>query len=56
MHGIQGGTVIGSARCQAFRTPEGRLQAAKNLVLRDINCLVWLDGAHGWFGLTLSYF
>ena len=27
-----GGTVIGSARCQAFREREGRLKAARNLV------------------------
>eukprot|EP00045_Choanoeca_perplexa_P009750 m.95365 g.95365 ORF g.95365 m.95365 type:complete len:844 (+) comp15014_c0_seq1:63-2594(+) len=39
-----GGTVIGSARCKAFRTPEGRLQAAKNLVERDINCLIVIGG------------
>ena len=32
--------MIGSARCAAFRTREGRKLAAKNLVMCDINCLV----------------
>jgi 6-phosphofructokinase 1 len=40
----QGGTVIGSARCAAFRTREGRRQAAKNLVLRGIDALVCIGG------------
>src|SRR6186997_2327895 len=31
-----GGTVIGTARCAAFRTRAGRLQAAKNLLERGI--------------------
>eukprot|EP00730_Choanoeca_flexa_P002949 TRINITY_DN11238_c0_g2_i3.p1 TRINITY_DN11238_c0_g2~~TRINITY_DN11238_c0_g2_i3.p1 ORF type:complete len:863 (+),score=216.72 TRINITY_DN11238_c0_g2_i3:65-2590(+) len=39
-----GGTVIGSARCQEFRTREGRLKAAKNLVERDIDCLIAIGG------------
>lgn len=34
------GTVIGSARCAAFRTREGRLQAACNLIKRGITNLV----------------
>ena len=29
---FQGGTVIGSARCKAFRERSGRLKAALNLV------------------------
>ncbi|RWS18485.1 ATP-dependent 6-phosphofructokinase-like protein, partial [Leptotrombidium deliense] len=39
-----GGTVIGSARCAAFRTKEGRLKAAENLVKRGINNLVIIGG------------
>lgn len=37
---INSGTVIGSARCAAFRTREGRLQAANNLIKRGITNLV----------------
>ena len=33
----QGGTVIGSARCDDFRTREGRRVAARNLVERRID-------------------
>src|SRR5512136_542815 len=33
----QGGTVIGTARCEAFRTREGRLRAAEHLIERDID-------------------
>lgn len=36
----RGGTVIGSARCAAFRTREGRLTAAQNLIHRGITNLV----------------
>lgn len=36
----RGGTVIGSARCADFRTREGRLKAAKNLIDRGITNLV----------------
>ena len=35
-----GGTVIGSARCEAFRTREGRRTAAKNLVKAGIDGLI----------------
>jgi len=43
----QGGTVIGSARCQDFRTREGRLKAACNLVKRGITnlCVIGGDGS-----------
>uniref|UniRef100_A0A7M4FVG7 6-phosphofructokinase n=1 Tax=Crocodylus porosus TaxID=8502 RepID=A0A7M4FVG7_CROPO len=43
----QGGTVIGSARCQDFRTREGRLKAARNLVKRGITnlCVIGGDGS-----------
>ena len=40
----QGGTAIGSARCSAFRTRPGRLQAARNLLERDIDRLVVIGG------------
>ncbi|XP_027504171.1 ATP-dependent 6-phosphofructokinase, platelet type isoform X4 [Corapipo altera] len=42
-----GGTVIGSARCKSFRTHEGRLQAAYNLVQRGITnlCVIGGDGS-----------
>uniref|UniRef100_A0ABI7XUY5 6-phosphofructokinase n=1 Tax=Felis catus TaxID=9685 RepID=A0ABI7XUY5_FELCA len=42
-----GGTVIGSARCQAFTTREGRLAAAYNLVQRGITnlCVIGGDGS-----------
>lgn len=39
-----GGTVIGSARCKEFRTREGRLQAAQNLVDLSITNLVVIGG------------
>uniref|UniRef100_A0A8D2I393 ATP-dependent 6-phosphofructokinase n=3 Tax=Urocitellus parryii TaxID=9999 RepID=A0A8D2I393_UROPR len=42
-----GGTIIGSARCKAFHTREGRLQAAGNLVQRGITnlCVIGGDGS-----------
>uniref|UniRef100_A0A673M9U5 ATP-dependent 6-phosphofructokinase, platelet type-like n=1 Tax=Sinocyclocheilus rhinocerous TaxID=307959 RepID=A0A673M9U5_9TELE len=42
-----GGTVIGSARCKDFRTHEGRLDAALNLVQRGITnlCVIGGDGS-----------
>ncbi|XP_063997198.1 ATP-dependent 6-phosphofructokinase, muscle type isoform X4 [Pogoniulus pusillus] len=42
-----GGTVIGSARCQDFRTRQGRLKAAQNLVKRRITnlCVIGGDGS-----------
>ncbi|XP_051970344.1 ATP-dependent 6-phosphofructokinase, platelet type-like isoform X1 [Xyrauchen texanus] len=42
-----GGTVIGSARCTEFRTHEGRLKAAHNLVQRGITnlCVIGGDGS-----------
>ena len=39
-----GGTVIGSARSDAFRTREGRRQAAKNLVEAGIDGLIVIGG------------
>jgi 6-phosphofructokinase 1 len=40
----QGGTVIGSARCSAFRTREGRRRAARNLLEHGIDSLVVIGG------------
>ncbi|XP_027004974.1 ATP-dependent 6-phosphofructokinase, platelet type isoform X1 [Tachysurus fulvidraco] len=42
-----GGTVIGSARCKEFRTREGRLKAAHNLVQHGISnlCVIGGDGS-----------
>ncbi|XP_054878289.1 ATP-dependent 6-phosphofructokinase, platelet type-like isoform X5 [Poeciliopsis prolifica] len=42
-----GGTVIGSARCKEFRSREGRLKAAHNLVQRGITylCVIGGDGS-----------
>jgi len=40
----RGGTIIGSARCAAFREREGRLRAAHNLVANGINALVVVGG------------
>uniref|UniRef100_A0A3Q2L2A5 6-phosphofructokinase n=1 Tax=Equus caballus TaxID=9796 RepID=A0A3Q2L2A5_HORSE len=42
-----GGTIIGSARCKAFRSREGRLQAARNLVQLGITnlCVIGGDGS-----------
>ncbi|XP_034429020.1 ATP-dependent 6-phosphofructokinase, platelet type isoform X5 [Hippoglossus hippoglossus] len=42
-----GGTVIGSARCKEFRTHEGRLKAAHNLVQYGITnlCVIGGDGS-----------
>ena len=39
-----GGTVIGSARCEEFRTRDGRRQAAKNLVKAGIDGLIVIGG------------
>lgn len=40
----QGGTLIGTARSQAFRSPEGRLNAAYNLIKEGIDALVVCGG------------
>ena len=39
-----GGTVIGSARCEAFRTRDGRRQSAKNLIKSGIDGLIVIGG------------
>jgi len=40
----QGGTVIGSARCDRFRERNGRLQAAHNLIKNGIEGLIIIGG------------
>jgi len=40
----QGGTIIGSSRCEDFRSRAGRLKAAKNLLENDIDALVVVGG------------
>ncbi|MBS1250470.1 MAG: ATP-dependent 6-phosphofructokinase [Chloroflexi bacterium] len=39
-----GGTVIGTARCQRFRTRAGRLRAAHNLIENGIDALIVIGG------------
>ncbi|MFW2380870.1 MAG: 6-phosphofructokinase [Acidimicrobiales bacterium] len=49
----QGGTVLGTARCQEFRTREGRRQAARNLVERGIDALVVIGGDGSLTGASI---
>jgi 6-phosphofructokinase 1 len=49
----KGGTEIGTARSQEFRTREGRLQAALNLVSVDIDHLVVIGGDGSLTGANL---
>ena len=49
----RGGTMIGTARCAAFRTRDGRLKAAKNLVERGIDRLVVIGGDGSLTGANL---
>jgi 6-phosphofructokinase 1 len=39
-----GGTVIGSARCQAFRTREGRRTAVRNMIQHGIDGMIVIGG------------
>jgi 6-phosphofructokinase 1 len=49
----QGGTVIGTARCAEFRTHEGRLRAAANLLALGIDALVVIGGDGSLTGANL---
>jgi 6-phosphofructokinase 1 len=49
----RGGTVIGTARCAAFRTRPGRLQAARNLLEHEIDRLVVIGGDGSLTGADL---
>lgn len=48
-----GGTLIGTARCMEFREREGRLSAAKNMILRGIDALVVCGGDGSLTGADL---
>ena len=49
----KGGTVIGTARCPAFREREGRLTAARNLLQHGIDRLVVIGGDGSLTGANL---
>lgn len=49
----KGGTMIGSARCEAFRTWEGRQQAVYNLLHHEIDGLVVIGGDGSLTGADL---
>lgn len=49
----EGGTLIGTARSQAFRTPEGRLSAAHNLIKEGIDALAVCGGDGSLTGADL---
>ncbi len=49
----RGGTIIGTARCPPFRTREGRLQAARNLLEHEIDNLVVIGGDGSLTGANL---
>ena len=49
----QGGTFLGSARSEAFRTEEGRATAAQNLRDKDIEGLIVIGGDGSFKGATL---
>ncbi|KAI8991418.1 6-phosphofructokinase [Mycotypha africana] len=48
-----GGTTIGTARCMGFKTREGRLQAAENLVKNGIDALIVCGGDGSLTGADL---
>lgn len=50
-----GGTILGTARSEAFRTPAGRRQAALNLALAGIDGLVVIGGDGSLTGALLLY-
>jgi len=49
----RGGTIIGTARCEAFRQREGRLRAAQNLIMKGIDGLVVIGGDGSLTGANL---
>ena len=49
----RGGTIIGTARSEAFRTRQGRMQAAKNLLDNGIDSLVIIGGDGSLTGANL---
>jgi 6-phosphofructokinase 1 len=51
----RGGTILKSARCDEFRTPEGRERAYKNLQKEGIDALVAIGGNGTFTGLNKFY-
>ncbi len=51
----RGGTMLKTARSDAFMTPEGRSQAAENLRKRDINNLIVIGGDGSFRGAEKLY-
>ncbi len=51
----QGGTIIGSARCNEFRERSGRLKAVRNLLLHKIEGLVVIGGDGSLSGAEVLY-
>lgn len=49
----KGGTILKTARCEAFRTPEGRLQAYNNLRAAQIDGVVVIGGDGSFTGARL---
>ena len=49
----RGGTMIGTARCQEFKTREGRQKAAKNLVNHGIDGLIIIGGDGSLTGASI---
>ncbi|MBI5670400.1 MAG: 6-phosphofructokinase [Chloroflexi bacterium] len=49
----RGGTIIGTARCEAFRTHEGRRIAARNLLRHEIDSLIVIGGDGSLTGANL---
>lgn len=49
----RGGTILKSARCEQFRTPEGRAIAAQKLLDNGIDALVVIGGDGSFQGATL---
>ena len=49
----RGGTIIGTARSEAFRTPEGRRSAARNMLKNGIDGLVVIGGDGSLTGADL---
>lgn len=50
---VEGGTLIGTARCAAFRERPGRLKAAKNLIENGIDAIVICGGDGSLTGADL---
>ncbi len=51
----RGGTILGTARCEAFRMPEGRKEATKNLLLKKIDRLIVIGGDGSLTGAYILY-